>query len=57
MAYTRFFLDKRNAQDGKPCVLKIVIVYKTKTAPISLDAKLFTKFVDGHQILLTLKLT
>ncbi len=57
MAYTRFFLDKRNAQDGKPCVLKIVIVYKTKTALISLDAKLFTKFVDGHQILLTLKLT
>ena len=40
MANTRFFLDTRNAKDGKPCVLKIAIAQKKKPAYISLDAKL-----------------
>lgn len=40
MANTRFFLDTRNAKEGKPCVLKIAIAHKKKTAYISLDAKL-----------------
>lgn len=45
MANTRFFLDKRNAKDGRPCVLKIAIAQKKKTAYISLDAKL----IPGEQ--------
>ena len=40
MANTRFFLDTRNAKDGKPCVLKLAIAHKKKTALISLDVKL-----------------
>lgn len=40
MANTRFFLDTRNAKPGAPCVLKIAIAQKKKTAYISLDAKL-----------------
>lgn len=45
MANTRLFLDTRNAKDGRPCVLKIAIAQKKKTAYISLDAKL----VPGEQ--------
>lgn len=45
MANTRLFLDTRNAKDGRPCVLKIAIAHKKKTAYISLDAKL----VPGKQ--------
>ncbi|MGM9822614.1 MAG: hypothetical protein ACI30D_08520 [Muribaculaceae bacterium] len=40
MANTRLFLDKRNAKEGQPCVLKIAIAHKKKTAYISLEAKL-----------------
>lgn len=40
MANTRLFLDVRGAKEGKPCVLKIAIAHKKKTAYISLDAKL-----------------
>lgn len=45
MANTRFFLDTRNAKDNRPCVLKIAIAQKKKTAYISLDAKL----IPGQQ--------
>lgn len=40
MANTRFFLDKRNAKEGKPIVLKIAIAHQHKSALISLDAKI-----------------
>ena len=40
MANTRLFLDVRGAKNGKPCVLKIAIAHKKKTALISLDVKL-----------------
>lgn len=40
MANTRFFLDTRNSKGDKPCVLKIAIAQKKKTAYISLDVKL-----------------
>lgn len=41
MANTRFFLDKRNAKEGKAVVLKITIAHHHKSALISLDAKIF----------------
>lgn len=52
MANTRFFLDTRNAKDGKPCVLKIAIAHKKKTALISLDVRLDpkTQWVDDKVV-------
>lgn len=48
MANTRFFLDKRNAKDGKPVVLKIAIAHQHKSALISLDVKILPSQWDDE---------
>ena len=48
MANTRFFLDKRNAKEGKPVVLKIAIAHQHKSALISLDAKILPEQWDDN---------
>ena len=50
MANTRFFLDKRNAKEGKPVVLKIAIAHQHKSALISLDAKILPAQWENNKI-------
>lgn len=50
MANTRFFLDKRNAKDGKPVVLKIAIAHQHKSALISLDVKILPSQWEDNKI-------
>lgn len=50
MANTRFFLDKRNAKDGKPVVLKIAIAHQHKSALISLDVKILPTQWEDNKI-------
>ena len=49
MANTRFYLDERGSKGSKPCVLKVVIAHKGKSALISLDAKVLPNQWDGKK--------
>ena len=50
MANTRFFLDERGSQAGSPCVLKVAIAHKQKTAYLSLSAKLLPSQWDNVKL-------
>lgn len=50
MANTRFFLDERGSKAGSPCVLKVAIAHKQKTAYLSLSAKLLPSQWDNAKM-------
>lgn len=50
MANTRFFLDERGSKNGGPCILKIAIAHKHKTALLSLNAKVFPNQWDSNKL-------
>lgn len=49
MANTRFFLDKRNAKDGKPVVLKLAIAHQHKSSLISLVKIMSSQWDDEEE--------
>lgn len=50
MANTRFFLDERGSKAGSPCVLKVAIAHKHKTAYLSLSVKLLPNQWDSNKL-------
>ena len=52
MANTRFVLETRKTKPGSPCILKVAIAHKKKTAYVSLDVRLIpeVQWVDDQVI-------
>lgn len=53
MAKTRFFLDTRRVKQGSPCVLKVAIAHRDKTAYVSLETKILPEqWDDEHSMVI-----